>query len=533
MTANLLTPERFNDIFKDLLASVVVFLVALPLCIGIAMASGMPPASGIITGIIGGLVVSALGGCRLQISGPAAGLAVIIYELLHGHGLEVVGPIVLIAGLIQVAAGLCGFAQYFRAVPPAVIHGMLSGIGILIFAGQFHVMVDDLPRSSGMLNIMSIPESILKGITPNPVHTHNQAAMLGILTITLLVLWQKFAPRKLRVLPGALIAITTATAVAYFCQIQVKYVDLPDNLLQAVNWISAAGLLQFARDHTLFLDALALAFIASAETLLTCTALDKMHTGSRTKYDRELSAQGIGNVLCGLVGAVPMTGVMVRSGVNLSAGARTRCSGFLHGVWLLFFVCCMPHLIRIIPTSALAALLVFTGYKLANVKVYKELLKFGRSEVAIYAITVVSIVAIDLLTGIVVGIVLTAAKLLYIFSHLQVRFADDPATNCTNIWLKGSATFLCLPKLATVLEEVRPGSEVEIHLDAVDYVDHACLDLLMSWDKQHQSTGGILILDWAALSAVSRNKRGKIRQSRATLEFRPAAAADGQEQPPA
>ncbi len=512
-------PVVLGSVLKDVLASVVVFLVALPLCMGIAIGSGMPPAAGIVTGVIGGLVVSSLGGCELQVSGPAAGLAVIIFELLHDHGLDNVGLVILIAGAIQLVAGLLGFAQVFRAVPPSVIHGMLSGIGVLIFASQFHVMVDDSPRSSGLANLASIPESVLKGIIPNPLHTHDMAALLGVATIIILLLWQYCLPKKLRVIPGALVAVAAVTAAAWFFHVTVRYVNLPANLLDALHMIVPNTFAQLGHPDVL-LDGLAVAFIASAETLLTAAALDKMHSGQRTNFDRELAAQGVGNMLCGIAGVLPLTGVMVRSGANVGAGAKTRFSGILHGLWLLLFVCLAPGVLKMIPTSALAALLVFTGFKLINLKVLGELRKFGRSEVAIYVATLISVVSIDLLTGIVIGVVLTIGKLLYIFSHLEIKIADDPDTNCTHIWLKGTATFLSLPRFASALDNVRPDCELHLHLDALQYIDHTCLDLLMSWDGQHQARGGTVDIDWNTLGAVFGDRRRLGRPGTLTQELR-------------
>jgi MFS superfamily sulfate permease-like transporter len=254
------------------------------------------------------------------------------------------------------------------------------------------------------------------------------------------------------------------------------------------------------------------AFIASAETLLTAAALDKMHRGARTEYDRELIAQGVGNTLAGIVGGLPMTGVMVRSGVNLSAGAKTRWSGFMHGCWLLVAVVSIPHVVERIPTSALAALLVYSGWKLANFKVLKELKKYGKGEIAIYGLTIALIVSTDLLTGVIAGVALAAAKLLYTFSHLEIFVATDVANRRTDISLKGAATFLALPKLADALESVEPDMELHIHLDGLDYVDHACLDLLMSWDKQVQQSGGSLVIDWDTLGNVFRDRRKQARK---------------------
>ena len=255
--------------------------------------------------------------------------------------------------------------------------------------------------------------------------------------------------------------------------------------------------------------AVAIGLIASAETLLCATAVDQMHRGPRTNYNRELLAQGVGNTLSGILGALPMTGVIVRSAANVEAGAKTRASAILHGAWLLVFVAALPWVLKMIHTASLAALLVFTGYKLVNLKVVKELRQYGKGEVFIYVATIVMIVSTDLLTGVLTGIGLSALKLLYRFAHLDIRLVSEPERGATVMYLNGAATFIRLPKVAAALEQVPPSTELHVHFENLQYVDHACLDLLMNWEKQHQATGGQLVIDWDEFTA----------------RFQPAAAA--------
>jgi MFS superfamily sulfate permease-like transporter len=620
---------------SDLLASIVVFLVALPLCMGIAIASGAPVAAGLITGIVGGLLVGTIAGCPLQVSGPAAGLTVIVYDIIQHHGLEMLGLSVLLAGILQMIAGVFKLGQWFRAVSPAVIQGMLAGIGFLILASQFHVMIDDKPSGSGAKNLATIPAAIWKAAKfPNPlprevreVHTemlrevgelhrqqlslkenlaeilphtsddkplemtdaiaadiktlepqlkesvttfekleaslveferkapdnpkadniiaaaevaltkgraalatlegrdllavvtaqdefigslegllarlknHNYAALIGVFTVVVILLWQGLAPKSLKVLPAPLVAVVAATLLTTFLVVPVLYVEVPDNLASDIR-LPSLEVISNAPWSDLFKLALLLAAVASAETLLCCTAVDNMRPDNRTAYDRELFAQGLGNATCGLLGALPMTGVIVRSSANIQAGGQTRLSAIMHGAWLLLFVGFLSFLLRLIPTSSLAAMLVYTGYKLVNVKALVELRKFGWGEVFIYAVTVGMIVFTDLLTGVLTGIGLSALKLLYTFSHLDMKLKLPKESHGTAVLrLYGSATFLRLPKLAAILESVPPGMDLQVDFKHLDYIDHACLDLLMNWAKQHESTDGTLEIDWDSLHA--------------------------------
>lgn len=483
---------------KDFVASIVVFLVALPLCMGIAIASGVPPARGLLTGIIGGLIVGTLAGSPLAVSGPAAGLTVIVYKLVQDHGLEILGGVVLVAGAIQVVAGMVKVGQWFRAISPAVIHGMLAGIGVLIFASQFHVMVDDLPRGSGLLNLMSIPEAIYKGVFPLDGSVHHQAAGIGMLTIAALVAWERFKPAALKMIPGPLIAVIVGTVAAAAMDFTILRVDVPESLVDSIE-TPTAGILSSLLSAQMLIAAISLAFIASAETLLCATAVDQMHDGQRTDYDRELAAQGVGNFFCGLVGALPMTGVIVRSSANVQAGAMTRLSAIMHGAWLLLFVVAMPWLLRMIPTASLAAILVFTGYRLVNIAEIRKLASFGRGEVAIYFVTLVGIVLTDLLTGVLVGLALSIGKLLYTFSHLTITTEVAPDRRRADIHLEGASTFVRLPQLAAALDQIPEGAEVHVHVDRLHYIDHACIELLANWEKQHQKDGATVVIEWHEL----------------------------------
>ena len=485
-----------RDLGREFMASIVVFLVALPLCMGIAIASGVPPALGLITGIVGGLVVGFVQGSRLQVSGPAAGLAVIVWDLVQTWGLGGLAVMVLMAGAIQLVAGLLKMGQWFRAVSPAVIRGMLAGIGVLIFASQFHVMLDDRPRGNGLENLLTIPEAIYKGIFPVDGSVHHMAALVGIVTITTMILWNVFKPKKLKALPAALMGVITGSALAAIMGFPILFVEVPSDLLEAANFVWGDGEWSMLGQSGIWIGALTLAVVASAETLLCASAVDQLHSGPRTDYDQELRAQGLGNMICGVFGALPMTGVIVRSSANVDAGAKTRLSAIAHGLWLLIFVAALPVILEYIPTAALAAVLVYTGYKLLNPVAIREMWRFSKVETAIFAITLVGIVATDLLTGVLLGVAASLLRLAWRLAKLEVDVEPVEEEGAVVLHLQGFATFITLPKLARALEALPPGVEVRVELVKLAYIDHACIELMQSWARSREPMGNTLVLGW-------------------------------------
>jgi len=335
--------------------------------------------------------------------------------------------------------------------------------------------------------------------------SHDWAAKIGLLTIISLLIWKAFVPTRLKLVPAPLVAVVIATVVTAFLKLPVFYVEVPDNLWSEVHFPSWA-VIESVSFTVIFQAGIVLAVVASAETLLCATAVDQMHSGTRTNYDKELAAQGIGNMLCGLLGALPMTGVIVRSSANVEAGAKTRLSTILHGAWLLVFVSLLAFILRMIPTAALAAMLVYTGYKLINFKAIRELKKYGWGEVAIYFVTLGTIVCTDLLTGVLTGIGLSAVKLLHAFSHLNIQLDVDQESEVAVLKLEGAATFIRLPLLASELDRVPHDVELHVDFEHLNHIDHACLDLLMGWAKQHEDTGGTLVIDWESLHTNFRRK---------------------------
>ena len=558
-------PGMFDHLKEDFFSSIVVFLVALPLCIGIAVAVGVDPARALLTGIIGGIIVGFFAGSPLQVSGPAAGLFVIVADLIAKgeaaydgqlgevenvgaaaltYSLMVLGTSVFLAGVLQIVAGKLYLGQWFRAVSPAVIKGMLSGIGVLILVSQFHVMLDHEAKwngekaHGGLQYMATIPEAIQKCFWDVPESkkesestettekestdeagaktddaaassddtkvvevkkskNHHLAALTGIITIACIIIWPMIVPEKIKLVPAALVGILVATAFASFTGLEIKKLDVSSSIFQEVTLPTTFVWFQLLFDPMVLTGAFVIGLVASAETLLCATAVDQMHNGVRTDYDKELTAQGVGNVLCGLIGALPMTGVIVRSTANINSGGKTRTSAILHGFWLLIFVSSLPFVLAYIPRAALGALLVHIGIKLLNIKQIRELWKMSRSEVAIYLITLIVIVVEDLLVGVVTGIVLSALKLLHRFSHLEAEL--KVGEKISTLDLHGAATFLRLPLLASKLDQVPDSAELHVDFDHLTYIDHACLDLLANWAKQHEGTGGKLLIDWDQL----------------------------------
>jgi MFS superfamily sulfate permease-like transporter len=474
-----------NWMARDITASVVVFLVAMPLCMGIAIASGVPPEKGLITGIIGGIVVGLLAGSPLQVSGPAAGLAVIVFEIVQRHGLAALGPILVVAGLIQFLAGVMKLGGWFRAISPAVVHGMLAGIGVLIVVGQFHVLFDARPLASGLENLVAIPGRIF-GLDGPAI----PALFIGLVAIGCTLLWDKMRPTALRLLPGALIGVVLATLIASFAGLNVARVDVPESITAAIAPPTMAGLSAMLTP-TLLVTALAIAFIASAETLLSAAAVDRMHDGVRTDYNKELRAQGVGNFLCGAAGALPMTGVIVRSSANVQAGAVTRMSAVLHGIWILALVAALPWLLRQIPMAALGGILVVTGWKLVSLRHVRHLLKsHGPLPAVIWAATLVMVVATDLLTGVLVGLALSLIEIVPNMRRLKLDVDQTEHDHGHELRLAGVASFVSLPKLSSALDALPVDRRVRMNLAGLRSVDHSCAELLSEWWQRHRSRGG-------------------------------------------
>jgi len=468
----------------DFTASLVVFLVAVPLCVGVAVASGVPAELGLITGIVGGLVTGFLPGSSLQVSGPAAGLTVLVYEAVQEYGVGALGVLVLISGLLQLAMGALGFGRWFRAISLAVVQGMLAGIGLVLIAGQLYALADAKAPSSGLDKIFGIPELIGDVAGSSDALT---AVAIGVGTILVLVLWPRFR-QGVKILPAPLAAVALATIATVSFDLPVARVEVK-GLLEAIQPPGLNEVTQMAEVGVIG-TILAFTLIASAESLFSAAAVDRLHDGPRTEYDKELMAQGAGNAVCGALGALPMTAVIVRSSANVFAGAKTKLSRILHGVWLLVFAVLFPSALGIIPIATLAGVLVHAGWKLIPTKDLLPLWRERRGEAIILIVTAGAIVTTDMFEGVIIGLLLSVIKTAWETSHVHIDVTgrdsadeDEPV----KVRVLGNATFLRLPKLLDSLEALPRERVVELDLRGLRHVDHACEMALATWTERHNA----------------------------------------------
>ncbi|MGJ0118002.1 SulP family inorganic anion transporter [Williamsia sp. MIQD14] len=476
-----LSSTRLRDVVRyDVPASLVVFLVALPLSLGIAIASDAPVMAGLIAAVIGGIVAGALGGSVLQVSGPAAGLTVVVAELVANFGWRVTCAITVGAGVLQIVFGLSRIAQAALAIAPVVVHAMLAGIGITIALQQIHVLLGNDSQSSAWENLSAIPGSLLD----MDWHT----VVIGGLVVATMLAWPSL-PARHRKVPGPLVAIVGATVVALAAGFDIDKISLDGNFFDALalpelpsgNWGAVA------------LGVITVALIASVESLLSAVAVDKMHTGPRTDFNREMLGQGSANILSGMAGGLPVTGVIVRSSTNVASGARSRASAVLHGVWILVFAVLLTALVQQIPMAALAGLLVVIGIQLVKTAHMKLALRTG--DMWVYVITVLAVVFLNLLEG--VGIGLAVAVAIVVVRVVRASITSAPfGTAGSRQWeisIHGSLSFLMLPRLNKALAKVPAGAHVTIHIDA-DFLDNAASEMIADWQWAHEAAGGTVVI---------------------------------------
>ncbi|MDT0310073.1 SulP family inorganic anion transporter, partial [Streptomyces sp. DSM 44917] len=477
MSSSLSEPIR-RALRTDLTSSLVVFLVALPLCVGVAVASGVPAELGLVTGIVGGLVTGLLPGSSLQVSGPAAGLTVLVHETVGTYGLAALGAIVLATGLIQLGLGALKLGRWFRAISVAVVEGMLAGIGLVIIADQLYAMADADAPARGLDKITGLPglAADLAGGTASL-----SAFAVGAGTIAVIVLWSRM-PARIRVVPGALAAVVLATAVTSLGGLSAETVRV-EGLLSAIQPPGMDSLGDLAGIGVIG-TVVAFTLIASAESLFSAAAVDRLHDGPRTDYDKELMAQGAGNTVCGALGALPLTAVIVRSSANVQAGAKTKASRVLHGVWLLLFAALFPAVLGILPLAALAGVLVHAGFKLLPLRRLVPLWREHRGEAVVLTVTALAIVSVNMFEGVLIGLALAVIKTAWDTSHIHTEVHDD-GEGPVRVAISGNATFLRLPKMLDALEALPADRAVELDLSDLRHADHACRTALNAWTERH------------------------------------------------
>lgn len=477
--------NRFH--LNDLLSGVVVFLVALPLCLGIALASGAPIISGIIAGIVGGIIVGLLSGSHISVSGPAAGLTAVILVQLDQLGGNYAAFLLCIvfAGILQILFGIFKLGFFANFIPNNVILGLLAAIGAILIVTQ-------LPYLFGLTDFSwenvwtATPDTFLQ-------HFDAGAALIGLLSLFLILAWDN-SPFKKLAIPSALIAVVIA-AVLNFVLMNIgspwavqtnNLIQLP-NILQAPQEVLVFPDFSYLAEPLIYTGAITLAIVASLETLLNLEAADKLDPQKRSSPpNRELWAQGAGNIVSGLIGGMPVTSVIVRSSVNANTGARSKYSTIIHGILLLLAVLFFVQLMNMIPLSALAAILIVTGFKLTHPKLFKQLYQKGWKQFLPFIITLVAILMTDLLTGILVGLFTSSAFILYGNFNKGVRVYKEKHLHgiVTRIELPSQVTFLNRSALISALEHVHKDQQLIIDATQCDSIDPDIYQVIQDYQNE-------------------------------------------------
>lgn len=494
----------FADIKYDLPAGLVVFLIALPLCLGIALASGAPLFSGMIAGIIGGLVVGYLSASHTSVSGPAAGLtAVVLVSIQQLGSYEIFLMAVVLAGLLQLILGFVKAGMIANYFPSNVIKGMLTGIGIIIIMKQIpHALGYDKDAEGDMTFIEQSGSNtfltIWEAIT---TYLHPGATLIALISMGIMIAWERpFIKERAKYVPGALVAVVASVLInQFFIGLGDPWVIRTEHLVNIPVASDAAAFLgQFTMpdfsqwmNPKVYTVAFTLCVVASIETLLCLEAVDKIDPYLRTSNpNRELKAQGVGNMLSGLIGGLPITSVIVRSSANVNANARTKASAIFHGLFLLVCVALIPGILNMIPLAALAAVLILTGYKLAKISVFKEMYANGKYQWWPFIITVVAVVLTDLLTGVGIGLAASAFAILRGNMKNSYFFDNDEYSDGDMITIKLSqeVSFLNKAAIKLTLEHLPANSKVTIDATDTAYIDFDVLESIREFakDKAHK-----------------------------------------------
>jgi len=482
----------FATIRQDFPSGLVVFLVALPLCLGIALASGAPLFSGLIAGVVGGLVVAIFSGSQLAVSGPAAGLTVIVLNAITEIG-SYKGFLlaVVLAGALQIILGFAKAGTIGKYFPSSVIKGMLAAIGIILIMKQIpHALGYDADYNGDFNFIQSDSENSFTALISALNKTNLGAVIISIVSLIILINWDKLKSTKLGIVPAPLVVVTVGIGLNMFFETTHQIFTLRNEHLVTVPFANSVG--EFITFFTLpdfsylnqisvYKAAFTLAIIASIETLLSIEAIDKIDPYKRdTPSNQELKAQGIGNMVSGLIGGLPLTAVIVRGAANVNAGAQSKMSSVMHGLLLLISAIFIPNVINLIPYASLAAILLVTGYKLTKVSLYKSMLNVGTNQFIPFIVTILAIVFTDLLIGISIGL---AVGVFYVLkNNMQNTYTYNIKTRKNNepihIVLSEEVSFLNKASIIQKLEDLPAYSHVIIDGSRSRYIDYDVLEVI-------------------------------------------------------
>lgn len=516
------TSSLLSHFAQDFPAGVVVFLVALPLCLGIALASGAPLFSGIITGVIGGLVVGLLSGSHISVSGPAAGLTVIVYDAITDLGsFELFLVAVVLAGFMQILLGVIKAGILGLFFPTSVIRGMLAAIGLTLILKQIpHFFGIDSDAFGDMQFFERSGENTFTNLTHVIDLFHPGAALVGFVSLAILILWEQPFMKQikaLRLIPGPLVAVIAAVLINTLAlpsgsiwNIESSHLVSLPSIMGNADFMDHFALPQFASwmNPLVWKTALVIAIIASLETLLSLEAIDKLDPHKRhSPKNQELIAQGVGNTLAGLVGGLPMTAVIVRSTANLESGNKTKMSAFYHGLLLALSVLFIPFILNLIPLSALAAVLLVVGFKLSKPSLYRHFARLGWDQFFPFLITIVAILFTDLLTGILIGLSIGVFFLLkanYSYAyHMDHSVDEETKRNRYCLRLSEHVSFINKPSIQHALDHIPDGSYLLIDGDKTLDIEYDVLVLFKEFET-HAAEHGIEV----EYSGVPMSNRG-------------------------
>lgn len=485
------THSFFSNVRGDLAAGLVVFLVALPLCLGIALASGAPLFSGIISGVIGGIVVGFLSNSALSVTGPAAGLTAIVLTAISDlGGFDIFLVAVILAGVIQIVFGFLKAGSFSNYFPTSVIEGMLAAIGIIIILKQIpHAFGHDIDNEGDFFFIEKSGHTTFDTLIESINYIHTGALIIALLSLAILIIWEKIPfLKKIKVVPGALVVVVVSILLnEFFIQSDSSLAIVTQNHLVSLPSFTeirsgfAKPNFTSLTNEKVWIVAVTIAVIASIETLLCVEATDKLDPYKRfTNTNRELKAQGIGNILSGFLGGLPMTSVVVRSSANINSGGRTKLATIFHGFLLILFALSIPFVLNKIPLAALAAVLLMVGYKLAKPSVFIHLWKNGYSQFIPFVITVIAVVRIDLLKGVAIGLGVSVLFILYQNLKIAYSFKKESSQNGDVITIKlaQEVSFLNKAAIKNTLGSIPEGSELIIDASSTNYIDFDVVELI-------------------------------------------------------